>query len=239
MAVYLVEELYELLDAIESGDPGHVCEELGDVLFQIIFIAHLYQEKGHFDIKDVVNQNIEKMIRRHPHVFGNDKVTGVDEVKQKWHAIKLKEKKNGKKESILDSVPGGLPALIRAYRISERAAKAGFDWNDISGVMEKVEEEWAELKTELDCTKQGAVKQDNVAMEFGDIIFTLVNVARFAKIHPETALNSSINKFKKRYKYMENMLAKEDPNAKPDDKDKMDLLWEEAKNRVDNKAELS
>ena len=140
IAVYLVEEVYELVDAIESGDHNGVCEELGDVLFHILFLTGLFREMGCFDIKDVVDLNVEKMTRRHPHVFGNERFVSVEEVKAHWHKIKMKEKNLAKKASILDSVPIGLPALMRAYRVSERAARTGFDWIDISGVMEKVEE---------------------------------------------------------------------------------------------------
>lgn len=229
MAVYLIEETYELIDAIESGNPNNVCEELGDVLFQIFFIAGLFQEMGHFDIKDVVRLNIEKMIRRHPHVFGSDKAESAHEVKKLWHNVKLKEKNHSQKESILDSVPVNLPALMRAYSISDRAAAAGFDWDDISGVMKKVKEEWSEFKTELTRKNQAEENQADLAMEFGDILFTLVNVARFAYIHPETALSSSIKKFEKRFKHMEKAASEDGKSVKSLSRDEMNKLWEEAK----------
>lgn len=228
MTVYLVEEVYELVDAIESGNPDEVCEELGDVLFQILFIAGLFQEMGHFDVRDIVNINTEKMIRRHPHVFGNETIDTEEDVRKQWRKIKMNEKNHHPKVSILDSVPAGLPALMRAYRISDRAARTGFDWNDISGVMTKVEEEWDELKSEL---KQE--NQKHVAQEFGDVLFTLVNVARFANIHPETALSGSIKKFKKRFKYMENKISANKRNMESVSRDEMDMLWEEAKRIVD------
>ena len=232
MSVYLLEEIYELVDAIESGNPDDVCEELGDVLFQIFFIARLFQEMGHFDIEDVVRLNTEKMIRRHPHVFGDERVESAHEVKKLWHDIKIKEKNHSQKKSILDSVPVKLPALMRAYRISDRAAGTGFDWDDISGVMKKVEEEWSEFKTELMRKNQAGKNHDSLAMEFGDILFTLVNVARFAYIHPETALTASVKKFEKRFKHMEKAVSEDGKSIESLSKDEMNILWEEAKRRL-------
>jgi len=229
ISVYLVEEIYELVDAIESGNPDEVCEELGDVLFHILFLVSLFQEMGRFNIQDVVRVITEKMIRRHPHVFGNDSVTGPDEVRHRWHRIKMKEKNNARTTSTLDSVPKKLPALMRAYRISERAAGTGFDWTDISGVVQKVEEEWSEFKAKLSGTDP-----DGLAMEFGDILFTLVNVARFSHFHPETALTGSIKKFEKRFKYMENVLSENEKSLESISHKEMDTLWEEAKNKIDS-----
>jgi MazG family protein len=229
IAVYLIEEVYELVDAIESGDPDGVCEELGDVLFHILFLAGLFREMGHFNIKDVVDLNVEKMTRRHPHVFGNESVDTVEDVGARWHQIKMEEKSLAKKASILDSVPAGLPALMRAYRISERAAKTGFDWNDISGVMQKVEEEWSELKAVLKRESRASKDQDLLALEFGDVLFTLVNVARFAHIHPETALRNSTKKFENRFKYTEKLIIESRRNIEAVSQQEMDELWEEAK----------
>jgi tetrapyrrole methylase family protein/MazG family protein len=229
ISVYLVEEIYELVDAIESGSPDEVCEELGDVLFHILFLVSLFQEMGRFNIREVVRVITEKMIRRHPHVFGNDSVTGPDEVRHRWHRIKLKEKSNARPTSALDSVPKKLPALMRAYRISERAARTGFDWTDISGVVQKVEEEWSEFKAKLSQTDP-----DGLAMEFGDILFTLVNIARFARFHPETALTGSIKKFEKRFKYMEKVLSENGKSLESISDKEMDTLWEEAKKKIDS-----
>jgi tetrapyrrole methylase family protein / MazG family protein len=225
----LIEEVYELVDAIESEDPDGVCEELGDVLFHILFLSVLFREMGHFDIKDVVNLNVEKMTRRHPHVFGNERVDSVEEVRVRWHQIKKEEKSLGKEASMLDSVPAGFPALMRAYRISERAAKTGFDWNDICGVMQKVEEEWSEFKAVLERENQAPTDQDRLALEFGDVLFTLVNVARFAHIHPETALRNSTKKFENRFKYMEKLIAARRKNMESVSQEEKDELWEEAK----------
>ena len=227
LAVYLVEEVYELLDAIESGNPQDVCEELGDVLFQIFFMAGLYQEMKHFDIYDAACVNTEKMIRRHPHVFGDVEAGNTDEIRERWHKIKMREKNISSTASVLDSVPAKLPALMRAYRISERAARTGFDWDNISSVMEKVEEELSEFKAAL------PHKKDEVSMEFGDILFTLVNVARFARIHPETSLTGSIKKFEKRFRYMEKALSEKRKKIENLTPDEMQLLWEEAKRFYD------
>ncbi len=227
LVVYLVEEVYELLDAIESGSPQDVCEELGDVLFQIFFMAGLYRDMKHFDIYDAARVNSEKMIRRHPHVFGNIETLNTDEIRERWHKIKMREKNKSAAASVLDSVPTKLPALMRAYRISERAAATGFDWDNISSVMEKVEEELSEFKSAL------PLKNDEVAMEFGDILFTLVNVARFARIHPETSLTGAIKKFEKRFRYMEKALSEKGKKIENLTRDEMKLLWEEAKRFYD------
>lgn len=224
MAVYLLEEVYELVDAIQSGNPGHICEELGDVLFHIFFVAKLFEEKGHFDAGDVAGLISGKMIRRHPHVFGSESAENAGEVRKRWHTIKMNEKSRPKNGSLLDSVPGGLPALLRAYRISERAARAGFDWDNIEGVMQKAEEEWSEF--------QSAVKEKNkahISIEFGDILFTLVNVARFAQIHPETALKDSIEKFETRFRKMEKSLSESGQSVESASREELDKLWEEVK----------
>jgi MazG family protein len=227
LAVYLVEEVYELLDAIQSGIPQQVCEELGDVLFQVFFMAELYNNMKQFDIYDSARKNTEKMIRRHPHVFENAQTKNTDEIRERWHKIKMQEKNETIETSVLDSIPVKLPALLRAYRISERAAATGFDWKDISSVLEKVEEELSEFKSAL------SHKKNEVEMEFGDILFTLVNVARFAKIHPETSLARSITKFDKRFRYMEKVLSKKQKKIENLTAGEIELLWEEAKRFYD------
>ncbi|OQY58654.1 MAG: nucleoside triphosphate pyrophosphohydrolase [Desulfobacteraceae bacterium 4572_88] len=227
MMVYLLEEAYELFDAIEKGTPEEVCEELGDVFFHIFFIARLFQEAGHFDIEDVARSITRKMIHRHPHVFGDATVNSDEEIRERWHKLKKKEKPGNRKSSALDSVPGKLPALIRAYRISERAARTGFDWENISEVMQKAEEEWGELKSEL-----AVNHQENMAMELGDVLFTLTNVARFARIHPETALASSTQKFEKRFRHMEKTVSESGRDIDAASREEMDQLWEDAKQQT-------
>jgi MazG family protein len=234
LAVYLIEEVYELVDAIESKSPEDICEELGDVLFQIFFLAHLYQKDGHFDLQDVARRNTRKMIRRHPHVFGQETAATSDEVRQRWHTIKMTEKNHAGSAGLLDSVPSGLPALIRAYRISERAARAGFDWKTISEVMEKVEEEWAEFKSEVDKIPPSGAQMDakareKLSLEFGDVLFTLVNVARFAKLHPETSLADATRKFEKRFKHMEQAIVQNGRQIDAVPYSELNALWEKAK----------
>lgn len=229
MAIYLAEEVYELIDAIESENPTDICEELGDVLFQVFFISTIFRERGHFDIKDVVRKNIEKMILRHPHVFGNIEIDGPDEVKKQWQQLKETEKRHENKESALDTLPKRLPALMRAYKISEKAAGTGFDWNDISGVIQKVEEEWSELKFEIAEKNENGNNQDTLILELGDLLFVLVNLARFSNIHPETALSGAIKKFERRFKQMEKIISKTGKSIKSFSTDEMDMAWEEAK----------
>lgn len=227
MMIYLLEEVYELFEAVESGSHEQICEELGDVFFHILFIARLFQESGDFDIEDVARVITEKMIHRHPHVFGNDRVGSAEEVKERWQKLKMKEKNHVGQKSVLDSVPVKVPALLRAYNISERAAGAGFDWDDISGVMSKSEEEWAELKAEL---SNG--DRSRAAMEFGDLLFSLVNVARFAEFHPETALADSTLKFEQRFKYMEQKASESGRNIVSVPRDEKEELWEQAKKEL-------
>ncbi len=224
MWVYLIEEVYELVDAIKAKDTTNVCEELGDLLFLVLFILRLYEEKGKFDISDVAKTNIDKMIRRHPHVFSNVKVNSVSEVKKNWDKIKSMEKGNINADSILDSVPSATPALVRAYAVSKRAAKTGFDWDDLLSVMDKVDEEWAEFKTAIKSQDKNSAK-----MEFGDVIFTLTNVARFMRFHPEDALTDSINKFESRFKFMEKEISKRGGSVFETSFSEFEKLWEKAK----------
>ena len=184
-----IEETYELGDAILENNNEEIKKELGDLLLHIIFYAKIGSEKKVFDITDIANQISEKLIRRHPHIYGNLKAYDADEVSSNWEIIKLNE---GKK-SVLDGVPKALPALVKAYRVQEKASSVGFDWDDIDGVLNKVEEELEELRIEL--TEK---KIDNIESEFGDLLFSLINYARFLKINPENALEKTNRKFIKR-----------------------------------------
>lgn len=228
IVLYLIEEIYELAEAIESGNCDSIREELGDVLFQVFFIAELFREKGWFDIGEVALRTTEKMIGRHPHVFGADRLDSTEAVRDRWHKIKRHEKKNTESESVLDSIPVQLPALMRAYRISERVAREGFDWEDISGVMQKVEEEWGEFKNAL-----RADQRERAAMELGDVFFTLVNVARFAKVHPETVLTGAIKKFEHRFKELEKRAAERGVAMEVGSQAKLDRIWEQIKTEED------
>ena len=232
LAAYLAEETHELIDAIEAGNPDNVCEELGDVLFHILFIALLFQEAGHFNIRDVAAANTAKMTRRHPHVFGNVRINTAEEVRRQWQQIKLEEKQHRPDDSILDSIRTSLPALMRAYRVSERAAKTGFDWENMEGVLRKVEEEWAELKSALGTTEGDDQEQKRVALEFGDVLFTLVNVARFAGFHPETALAGATKKFGKRFRYLDKTAAADRKAIASIPADEKERLWALAKQAI-------
>ena len=229
LSVYLIEEVYELVEAIAADDTTAIGEELGDVLFQIMFLVVLFQEQGRLDFDDMVSRNVAKMVRRHPHVFGTDKIETAGQVKQRWREIKQQEKK-GKQSSLMDSVPSGMPALMRAYRISERAAGAGFDWDTLTGVLAQTEAEWAEFKDEI---KLAAGDKDSnkekKELEFGDILFTLVNVARLAGIHPETALARATEKFIRRFKQMESFAENEATALDKLPREDLEKLWVEAK----------
>lgn len=190
LSVYLVEEVFELADAITAGDADGVCEELGDVFFQILFIGWLFRKQGAFDWEDVVRTNTEKMIRRHPHVYGSQSVDGPDGVREQWHRIKMAEKKNAPRKSLLDSIPAGLPALLRAYRICDRGARTNPDLNDRESTLQKAESQWQAFKA-------GAAEGDFPEGEavLGSLLLSLVNLARLQKIHPHTALLGALKRF--------------------------------------------
>ncbi|MBF0200774.1 MAG: nucleoside triphosphate pyrophosphohydrolase [Desulfamplus sp.] len=223
----LAEEVYELLGAIEDDDPGEICDELGDVLFQLVFIAEIYRERGAFDLDRVLEMSAAKMIRRHPHVYADTSVKNEEELWNRWEGIKKEEKKKSGKEcnlSILDSVPRTMPALMRACKISERAVRAGFDWKDIHEVMAKASEEWNEFSRAME---NGT--REEAAMELGDVLFTLANVARTAGIHPEAALAGATGKFERRFKYMEAALGRRGCSLKDVPRQELEQLWSEAK----------
>lgn len=227
---YLVEESYELEEAIAKQDLSNICEELGDVLFQIIFILEIFQEQNAFSFEDVISKVARKMIRRHPHVYKDSIVNSEEELHQQWESIKAEEKsENGiKNDSVLDSVPKGMPALIRASKVSKCVVRQGFDWDNIHGVLDTVRDEIDEFEAAI---KSGDLK--DAGMEFGDILFSLVNVARFAKIYPETALGDSTAKFEGRYRLMESELKKRKVLLKDLSREEIDQLWEAAKKSYD------
>ena len=202
VSVYLIEEVFELAEAIEKGDPGEIREELGDVLFHIVFIARMFQEAAQFDLQDVAEAITAKMIRRHPHVFGDRTVSDSEEVVQNWHKIKLDEKKSSSNSSVLDSVPAGLPALIRAYRVSDRAAKSGIEWTEINAEFRDPDDMGKKLKAALQ-----QHDEELRSREFGQLLFALANICRQAKVHPETALAEANYKFEQRVKKMQDLLA--------------------------------
>lgn len=212
-----IEECYELADAISSSDMNGIKEELGDLMLHIVFYAKIASESGEFEIKDVLNGLCDKLIKRHPHIYGNTKVKDDGEVKRNWEQIKMSE---GKK-SILSGVPNSLPAMIKAYRMQEKTAQVGFEWDNREQVWNKVVEEIHELELAIQ-----SQKKIDIEGEFGDVLFSLINYARFIGIDPETALDRVNRKFKNRFEYIESKAVK--PLSEMTLAE-MDALWEEAK----------
>lgn len=218
----MIEEVYEYLEAVDADDVEGMREELGDVLMQVVFHARMAQEAGRFDLQDVIDEVVDKLIRRHPHVFGDTHVDGSDEVLRNWEAIKKEEKKERK--HVLDGVAQGLPALMRAYKLQSKAAKVGFDWDDIKGVWAKVEEELGELQAAIASGDKAAAES-----ELGDVLFALVNYARHNKIEPEAALNGTNNRFAKRFGYVEQSVAASGKAWQDFSLNELDKFWDEAK----------
>ncbi|MEQ5789543.1 nucleoside triphosphate pyrophosphohydrolase [Muricauda sp. NFXS6] len=215
-----IEETYELGDAILDNDLEEVKKELGDILLHIVFYAKIGSETRDFDIADVANGICEKLINRHPHIYGDVKVENEDEVKQNWENIKLKE---GKK-SVLEGVPNGLPSLVKANRIQDKVSGVGFDWEKPEQVFEKLKEELGELQEEVE-----ANNADKMESEFGDVLFSMVNYARFLKINPENALERTNKKFIKRFQYLEGKAKEAGKSIQDMTLAEMDVYWEEAK----------
>ncbi|MDP4100235.1 MAG: nucleoside triphosphate pyrophosphohydrolase [Bacillota bacterium] len=221
---YMIEECYELLEAIDEEDTDHMIEELGDVLLQVLLHAQIGEDEGYFTIDDVIKGISEKMVRRHPHVFKDVKVQDENDVLANWEDIK-KAEKNTSESSLLDSVPKTLPALSKAAKLQKKAAKVGFDWEDVSDIWEKVSEEMKEFSSEV----SEAPHEHNLKAEFGDILFALVNVARFYKIEPEEALTMTNDKFRRRFSYIEETAKEEGVELADMSLEDMDKLWNEAK----------
>jgi tetrapyrrole methylase family protein/MazG family protein len=221
---YLIEEAYEVLEALE-GPPYHLREELGDLLFQILFLARMAEEAGEFTAADLLAEIIEKMVRRHPHVFGDATAESIEEVRTTWERIKKDVEHKGAGESSLTAgIPRSLSTLAKAQRISARASKAGFDWSDAEGVLKKVEEELAEFRAALE-TKEPERMRD----EAGDLLFTLVNLCRFVRVDAEEALRSSLRKFTSRFSHIERELAARGKTPTESSQAEMDRIWEQAK----------
>ena len=221
---YLLEETYETIEAIDSGDMDELCAELGDLMLQIAFHAQLAKERGDFEIHDSLNSINEKLLRRHPHVFGEAEVACAEEVAHQWDRIKMDEKGFESRASILDGVPKTLPALARAMEISKRAARAGFEWPSLDAVFAKIEEEVGELKDEIhqrDTTR--------IAEEIGDLLFTIVNVARWTKVDPEDALRTMIERFASRFVQIEQAAHAAGRSLEDLTLEEMDAVWDRAK----------
>lgn len=220
----LIEEAYEVIEAINKNDMEMLREELGDVLLQVVFHAQIETENGVFDIDDVADENCKKMIQRHPHVFGEVNVGSVDDVLTNWDAIKRQTKGQKTTSQAIDSVPREFPALMRADKVQSKAAKAGFDWSEVDGALDRLSEEIEELRTAI-----ATGRADEISDELGDVLFSAVNVSRFVKVDAEEALTASTDKFIARFKIVEKLAEERSINMKTADLDILDALWDEAK----------
>lgn len=221
---YMIEEAYEAVEAIEKGDLDDLKMELGDVLLQVIFHAQLATEAGRWDIYDVAAANVAKLKARHPHIYGDITVDGSDEVLRNWEEIKRQERMDQGKESMLDGVPNHLPALRKARRIQEKVSRVGFDWDNIRQVQEKVAEELSEFNEA--CETGDRVRIED---ELGDVLFALVNLSRYLHVDPEDSLRGTIDKFVRRFRYIEQRLDQEGKSPNDASLEEMDALWDRAK----------
>ncbi len=239
---YTIEEAYEVVDAIDSQDMAALCDELGDLLFQVIYHAELAREDGCFDFDDVVHAISAKLIRRHPHVFGDETLRSDEEIREMWERVKREEKAgaNPPAGSILDDVPVGLPGLTRAVKLQKKAARVGFDWGAVGPVMDKLEEELAELREAMAADsglnaaapggEDGKAKAgDKVTEEFGDLLFVMANLARHMRIDPEDAIRRANGKFCSRFGYIEETLREAGGTLEAASLDEMEALWDDAK----------
>jgi MazG family protein len=233
----LLEEVYEVLEAIDNQDFDGLAEELGDLLLHVIFHAHLGEEAGQFDITAVIEKISEKLVRRHPHVFGNESASTPEEVIKNWESIKAQEKakklknRTPEQRSLLEGIPSKLPAIHEAHQISSRAARVGFDWPDIEGVFAKLQEEVHELK-EVISAGGDETQRDRLEDEIGDMLFVMVNIARYLKIDSESALKRANRKFKSRFRFMEGELAKQGKSLEETSLEEMEVLWQKAKSET-------
>lgn len=226
----LIEEAYKVLDALDAADPRELREELGDLLFQVVFHAQIARERGEFDLGDVIDRLHEKMVRRHPHVFGNADLRTAEDVLKNWEDIKANEKGipssslPQSEKSLLDGIPAKLPALHEAYQMTAKAARVGFDWPDLDSILQKLQEEVVELST-----ADRAHDTAHTAQEVGDLLFVVVNIARFLEIDPETALRRCNKKFNRRFRYLESKIKAQGRELRDTSLAEMDALWDEAK----------
>lgn len=229
IAPYTLEEAYEVVDAIDRNDREHLCSELGDLLFQVVFHAQMAREKGWFDFSDVVETINRKLVERHPHVFGDEKITNAREQSQKWETGKLqKRRQENVSSAVLANISLNLPALVRARKLQLRAATVGFDWCDIQGVETKLAEEIQELLAAI----SGEGNRANIEEETGDLLFSCVNLARHLGIDAESALRKTNIKFEKRFFYIEQELARQNKSPEQASLEEMEKLWQEAKNSM-------
>lgn len=230
-----IEEVYELSDAILKNEHAEICKELGDLLLHVVFYAKMGDEKGEFDIADVCNHLCEKLIYRHPHVFGETSAASAEEVVRNWEMLKTKEKDGNKR--VLSGVPESLPSMIKAYRIQDKARGVGFDWTQKEDVWAKVKEETGELETEFKAMdaassdEEKAAAKDRAEGELGDLIFALVNAGRLYKLNPDTALERTCAKFRRRFTYLEEHTIREGRDLHDMTLQEMDAIWDEAKEK--------
>ena len=227
---YLVEEVYETLEALDSNDPEQIKDELGDLLYQILFHAKISENRGEFNIQDVVQCISKKMVRRHPHVFKEGTLETPEQVVTQWEEIKKQEKISTLRKSAQDGVPKHLPGLLRAQKLQKKAAKHGFDWDEITDVFDKLDEEIAEFK---EAVLSG--KDDDIEAELGDILFVLVNISKFKKVDAEEALRTTNNKFIQRFQYIEEQVAKRGKELKDTPLAELEQYWQQAKNNLYNR----
>ena len=223
---YLIEEAFEVVDAIEQSDTANLKEELGDLLLQVVFQARMAQEVGDFDIDGVAEAISNKLVEQHPHVFGDAEADTPDQVLTNWEAIKAEERKakGVERTSMLDGIPNHLPALLKARRAQEKATRVGFDWDSVDEVVAKVDEEMGELRQAMSDADEGHIDE-----EMGDVLFALVNLSRFLSTDPERALRKTIDKFGERFRYIERRLEHEGTDVHEATIEQMDALWEESK----------
>jgi MazG family protein len=221
---YILEEYHELVESINEGSSEGMIDEIGDLIFLVVFVAYMLEQEGHGSLRGVLDRVVEKMRRRHPHVFGGAPLQTPEQVVDNWSRIKASEENIRRRESILDGIPRTLPALTRAHRIAQRAATVGFDWTDAWAVFPKIEEELAELRH---ATRNG--NPDAVREEVGDLLFVLTNVARHLGVNSEEALNETSDKFQRRFRHIEQSLHSRGKNPGEVSLEEMDRLWEEAK----------
>lgn len=220
----IIEEAYECVDAIMENDTDHVCEELGDLYLLTTFETVMYEENNSFNINDVFNTICEKLIRRHPHVFSETEVNNSEEVIHQWEEIKDKVEGRAQDDSILDSVPKHFPPLLKALKLQKKAAKVNFDWSDLNQILNKLNEELNEFNDAVDSKNVVDIEE-----EIGDILFTVVNIARFLKIDPSTALTKTNNKFDKRFRYIEEQIKTKGGNIRETNIEALENLWQKAK----------
>jgi len=218
-----IEETYELCDAIMKNDNVEICKELGDLLLHVVFYAKIGEEKSAFDMGDVCNKICDKLIFRHPHVFGDKNIDNARMVEKSWEEIKMQEK--GGNKTILDGVPTALPTLVKAYRIQDKARNSGFDWSERREVWAKVKEEIGELETEIE-----NMDTDKIESEFGDILFSIINAARLYNVNPDNALERTNQKFIYRFNYLEQKVKEQGRSLKDMTLEEMEEIWQEAKN---------